>query len=90
MTKKTLRRYRVARRIAIVMAALPIFQLSQCATGIRQVAATTTNNLPSTYTQVINSLIWFPAQAIINSIFGTTGNNDGTLIDEDGTVVITG
>lgn len=76
MTKQTLRRYRVARRVAVVLAALPVLQLSQCATGIRQVAATTTNNLPSTYFQVINGIALAPIQILINSIFGTTNLNN--------------
>lgn len=80
MTKKTLKRYKVARRVAVFMAALPLLQLSQCSTGIRQIAANTANGLPSAYNQVVSSLLWLPAQALISAIFGTsTGGigNDG-------------
>lgn len=83
MTKKTLKRYKVARRVAVFMAALPLLQLSQCSTGIRQIAANTANGLPSAYNQVVSSLLWFPAQALISAIFGMStggigndGNND--------------
>lgn len=76
MTKKTLKRYKVARRVAVFMAALPLLQLSQCSTGIRQIAANTANGLPSAYNQVVASLLWLPAQALISAIFGTSGTGD--------------
>lgn len=75
MNKRLLNRYRIARRIALFMAAAPLFQLSQCQTGINQVLATTLNNTPSTVFQVLLNIALAPIQLLLfgNSGFGGTG-----------------
>ena len=75
MTRRTLKRFKLARRIAIVLAAAPLFQLSQCQTGVNQVLATSLNNTPATIFQVLNSLALSPLFALLG---GTTGGTTGT------------
>ena len=72
--KTLLRKHRWVKRLMIVLAAAPLFQLSQCQSGVGQVFATTANNLPSTYFQVLNSLALLPIQLLL---FGTTGGLGG-------------
>lgn len=79
MTKRNFTRYRIARRIAIVLAAAPLFQLSQCQTGVNQVLATSLNNTPATVFQVLLQIGLAPIQLLLfgNTGFGGTGNNSG-------------
>jgi hypothetical protein len=45
MTKRGYKRYKWIQKIAILMAAAPLFQASQCATGLRQTTAATATTL---------------------------------------------
>ena len=74
MNKRLLNRYRIARRIAIFMAAAPLFQLSQCQTGVNQVLATSINNTPATIFQVLLNFALAPIQFFL---FGNTGFGGG-------------
>ncbi len=66
MTKRRYNRYKIARRLAIVLAAAPLFQFSQCMTGLSQASAgvatglgvsdswiTTIINLGQSFTQLL-------------------------------------
>jgi hypothetical protein len=84
VTKRSWTRYRLARRLAIILAAAPLFQISQCMTGINQTFMTFANNAPSTYFQVLNSLALLPIQLLFGlntQGFGGTGsgNSSGTF-----------
>jgi len=80
MNKRLLTRYRIARRIAIVLAAAPLFQLSQCQTGVNQVLATSLNNTPATVFQVLLNIALAPIQLLLfgNTGFGGTGTGSGS------------
>lgn len=39
MTKRRFKQYKLARKLAIVLAAAPLFQFSQCITGLQQASA---------------------------------------------------
>lgn len=75
MSNKVLKRYRVARRVAIVLAALPLFQVQQCGTGVSLVLQNTVNALPNTVFQVLQSIALLPLRLLITG--GTLGD-DGT------------
>ncbi|MBN2560536.1 MAG: hypothetical protein JXQ75_06365 [Phycisphaerae bacterium] len=45
MTKRRYNQYKWVRKLAILMAAAPLFQMSQCATGLRQTAATVADGM---------------------------------------------
>lgn len=64
MTQRTLTRYRWARRLAIFMAAAPLFQFAQCATGTRQVADSMLQAMPSTIFSIMQSFFLLPLQLI--------------------------
>ncbi len=76
MSKLRPRHYRVARRIAIFLAAAPLFQLTQCQTGINQVFATAFNNAPATFYSVLQSIALLPIQLLIGG--GAGGGTGGT------------
>ena len=78
MTQRTWKRFRWTRRFAILMAAAPLFQLSQCAHGLNQVMVTSLNQAPSAFFQLVNGIFLMPAQIIIGG--GSTGGGvtDGT------------
>ncbi len=63
----------MARRIAIVMAAAPLFQLSQCATGVSQVFQTAANSAPSTVFSVLTNIALLPLRLLL-----TGGDLTGT------------
>lgn len=71
---KLLKRYRLARRVALIFAAMPLFQLSQCATGVSQVFQTAANSAPSTVFSVLNSIMLLPLQYLLT---GGNLNNMG-------------
>jgi hypothetical protein len=64
MSKRTYMHYRWARRLAIIMAAAPLFQLAQCSTGIRQVSENMLQAMPSTIFGIIQGFILLPIQLI--------------------------
>jgi hypothetical protein len=47
------------------MAAAPVFQLAQCATGVRQVSANMFNALPSTLFSIMESILLAPVQLFL-------------------------
>ena len=71
---KLLKRYRLARRVALILAAMPLLQLSQCATGVSQVFQTAANSAPSTVFSVLNSIMLLPLQYLLT---GGNLNNMG-------------
>lgn len=75
MNTRLSRRYKLARRVAIILAAAPLFQLSQCHTGVNQVLATTANNAPATVFQVLNGIFLAPLYALIGG--SSTGQGTG-------------
>jgi glucose-6-phosphate-specific signal transduction histidine kinase len=58
MTKRRYHQYRLLRKLALFMAAVPLFQLAQCSTGIRQTSATMANTLFA----MVEGLILLPFQ----------------------------
>ncbi len=76
----TLRRYRRIRRLALVMAALPLIQLSACQTGLGQVAGNTLNLFPATFYNAAQEVFLLPAEiglAIATGGFGSSGGVGG-------------
>ena len=72
------RNHRWIKKLMFIVAAAPLFQLSQCQTGFNQVFATTANNLPSTYFQVLNSLGLLPLQLLLGLSGSVGGTGTGT------------
>lgn len=66
MTKRRYRQFRWARRLAILMAAAPVFQLAQCATGVRQVSANMFNALPATLFSIMEAFLLAPIQLFLS------------------------
>ena len=64
MTKRTYMHYRWARRLALLLAAAPLFQLSQCSTGIRQVSNDMLQAMPSTIFGIVQGFLLLPLQLI--------------------------
>lgn len=87
MTKRRFRQFKLARKLAIILAAAPLFQLGQCQTGVQQVFASVANGLPSTLFYFGESLALLPLQLILfpssgnnnNNNNGGIGNNNGGL-----------
>lgn len=69
MTQRTWRRFRWMRRVAIVMAAAPLFQVSQCGHGLTQVVATSLNQAPASFFQMISGLATFPIRSLLSGGF---------------------
>lgn len=76
MTQLKWNRYRWMRRVAIVLAAAPLFQASQCSTGLLQVMRTSVNQAPSSFFQTFNGLGLYPLQLLLGG--GNTGQSSGT------------
>ena len=70
MNKRSLRQYKIARKLALILAAAPLFQLSACQTGFQQVFANVINALPGTLFNIIQGFLLAPIQALISG--GTT------------------
>jgi hypothetical protein len=64
MSKRTYMHYRWARKLAIILAAAPLFQLAQCSTGIRQVSESMLQAMPSTIFGIVESFLLLPLQLI--------------------------
>jgi len=62
MTKRRYHQYRLLRKLAIIMAAAPLFQLSQCSTGVRQVSATMANSMFG----IVESIILMPFRWVLS------------------------
>lgn len=75
MKKKTIRRVRWASKLAVVVAAAPLFQLSQCVTFNSQVGQSVVNGLPSLFFSTIQGIFLFPIQALISAVFNTNVTN---------------
>lgn len=70
MNKRSFRQYKIARKIALVLAAAPLFQLSACQTGFQEVFAGVFNALPATLFNIFQGILLAPIQALISG--GTT------------------
>ena len=57
------------RCVAIVMAAAPLFQVSQCAHGLNQVMVTSLNQAPASFFQMLNGLVTFPVRSLLSGGF---------------------
>lgn len=57
--------YRWSKRLLIVVAAAPLFQLAQCQTGVNQVLKNVANSLPSAFFSAFQSAILAPFFAIV-------------------------
>jgi len=66
---RTLRYHRAMRRLAVLMAAAPLFQLSQCQTFLGQTGQNFANGLPSLLFSTIQGLITAPISALLSAIF---------------------
>jgi TRAP-type mannitol/chloroaromatic compound transport system permease large subunit len=51
------------------MAAAPVFQAAQCATGVRQVSANMFNAMPSTIFGIMESFLLAPIQFFLSAAF---------------------
>lgn len=63
------RHHRLLCKVALVMAAMPLFQLAQCATGVRQVSADMANTLPSTIFGLMQGFALAPIQLLLSALF---------------------
>ncbi|HKQ50534.1 MAG TPA: hypothetical protein VJZ71_20855 [Phycisphaerae bacterium] len=84
MTQRTWKRFRWTRRVAIVMAAAPLFQLSQCGHGLTQVVATSLNQAPSAFFQLVNGVMLLPIQLLLGGGTGTDTGTGGGLGNDTG------
>ena len=65
MNKRSFRQYKIARKLVLIIAAAPLFQLSACQTGFQQVFGNVLNALPATAFSIIQGILLAPFQAII-------------------------
>lgn len=72
MKPKHVRHVRWASKLAVFVAAAPLFQLSQCATFTSEVGQTVLNGLPSLFFSTIQSVFLLPIQILLG---GGAGNN---------------
>jgi hypothetical protein len=64
-------RLRVIRKAAVLVAMAPLFQqIGWCSTGLNRTVANTLNGAPATYSQVLQGVALYPAQLLIQLIFG--------------------
>jgi len=68
-SNRTLRYHRTMRRLAVLMAAAPLFQLSQCQTFVGQTGQNFANGLPSLLFSTIQGLFTAPLSALLSSLF---------------------
>jgi hypothetical protein len=78
-----LRRFRRIRRLAVLMAAIPVFQLAgACQTGFGQVAGNTLNLFPAIVYNSVQSTFLYPVQLGLALLLGvdldSTGGTGGT------------
>lgn len=66
MSPRRYRQYRWIRKLAIIMAAAPLFQAAQCATGVRQVSANVFNSLPATIFGIMEGFFLAPIQWLLS------------------------
>ena len=66
MNKRAFRHYKIARKLALILAAAPLFQLSACQTGIQQTFAGVFNALPGTLFNIFQGILLAPIQALIS------------------------
>jgi hypothetical protein len=64
MKNRSLLHYRWIKRAALIMAAAPLFQVSQCATGTSQVLADLANSLPATSFSILEGFLLLPLQLL--------------------------
>lgn len=78
MTRK---QYRLTRRLMVILAAAPLFQLSQCKTLTSQTGQLILNQLPSTLFSIVQSAALAPLFALLGGggNTGGFGNNTGGL-----------
>lgn len=78
----TLRHYRRIRFLALFIAALPLFGLvSECQTGLGQVAGNTLNLFPATFYNAGQNIFLIPAEiglAVATGGFGSSGGVGGS------------
>lgn len=76
MTRK---QYRLTRRLMVVLAAAPLFQLSQCKTVASQTGQLILNQLPSTIFSLLQSAALAPLFSLLGggSLGGSLNNNSG-------------
>jgi hypothetical protein len=72
MTNRGFYHYRWVRKLAFVLAAAPLFQLSQCSTGLRQTMAGTVNSIPATMFGILESYLLLPLQIIFGGFSSYT------------------
>jgi len=70
MNRRSFRRYKIARKLTLILAAAPLFQLSACQTLTQQTFAIVINALPGTLFNIIQGILLAPIQALITG--GTT------------------
>lgn len=68
-SKNAIKYHRTMRRLAVVLAAAPLFQLSQCQTFVGQTGQSFANGLPSLLFGTIQGLITAPISALLSGIF---------------------
>lgn len=64
MTTKRYQRYRSLRKLMIFAAAAPLFQMAQCAAGLREASADTANTL---FALFIQTIVLAPVQFFLGS-----------------------
>ncbi len=68
MKKSSLRRVKIARTVAVIVAAAPLFQFSQCITFNSMVGQSVANSLPNLFFSTIQSIFLLPFQALLSAI----------------------
>ena len=68
MKKTTLRRVKIARTVAVFLAAAPLFQFSQCITFNSMVGQSVANGLPNLFFSTLLSLALSPLQGLLATI----------------------
>lgn len=75
MTRK---QYRLIRRLTMVLAAAPLFQLGQCRTGTSQTLQFVGNQLPSTLYSLVQSIVLAPLFSALGGGSTAFGNGFGS------------
>jgi hypothetical protein len=75
--QKLYRRHRWMKKLMIVVAAAPLFQLSQCATGVAETLFQTANGLPAAYFGVVENLIFYPARLALGGSSSSSSGSSG-------------
>lgn len=75
MTPRRINQYRRLRKLALIVAASPLFLAAQCMTGVSQVSENMLQALPSTVFGIMQGYFWAPLEILIQLL--VANNNPG-------------